>query len=579
MKKYYNQDIFRNKQATVRVIAHFLFPLLFLGVVFSVPVSAQTSSVQSANLSAQTQNGEPDEIDLPDVATSVAGSSPETEASAVPDFTTVLPEQQSPLPVLPSVLIADVDALGTGIIGSEAFGSTGIFLEGLVGAGLPGYFVGDFSVYQPGNENPFEINFSHESLNGYGLNRPENGYSNSTTSLQGSVNIAVTDAVTTDTGAEYRTSSYGLQGKSPLFYSTSQQMFEVNSSLDWSLPYSIMIGALLDASWFNQYSVVTGTVPDDCITSWTLLSATPGLYGTWEYGPFSVRTSGSYSFHMLTIPEQTFQHRGEIGTDVAWSVEPDRRISPFSAIRLDGSAGAVFSTDAGFVVPFSLSGSVDMINVHTDAVATVSYATGIRSEETDVTAIQAEYPYVDGASIPVEETEKFADFTMRLPVENWCIAEVVVSYGESMFGNGSLKPDFSAVDPVSGFFTLPRADRFHVTVDSNISFQVGIVGAVIGCTGLVGNDNPSVPEYGFYLKLSTYPSDGVWGMDAGVEWNPDDDLVPDVELSAYLRVNNAFRIVVEVTDLVKLVTGTDRVLHAPYVVRGGTASVMAKLFF
>ncbi|MBP7479627.1 MAG: hypothetical protein KA785_04200, partial [Spirochaetaceae bacterium] len=66
---------------------------------------------------------------------------------------------------------------------------------------------------------------------------------------------------------------------------------------------------------------------------------------------------------------------------------------------------------------------------------------------------------------------------------------------------------------------------------------------------------------------------------AEIEFEPMRDLVPDISLGAYYSVTPSFSLALEIEDVVKLVTGTDRIIAYPYTSRSGSALITAKFYF
>ena len=60
---------------------------------------------------------------------------------------------------------------------------------------------------------------------------------------------------------------------------------------------------------------------------------------------------------------------------------------------------------------------------------------------------------------------------------------------------------------------------------------------------------------------------------------PSDDRCPEVNLSMFWRLTNAVRLAVAADDVVKLISGSERVYAGDYIARSGTASVQVRFFF
>ena len=132
----------------------------------------------SAPLFSQTEN-----VTLPDITTTVSGEIVTAGNEAVPDFSKIIPgdkKDDSSLPVFSEENISyDEEPIADFSFGEAKT----IFAQGLVGGGFPGDFIGDFSVYKSIGENPFKIEFSHFSKNGYGKHKAGDGFFNSSTRL------------------------------------------------------------------------------------------------------------------------------------------------------------------------------------------------------------------------------------------------------------------------------------------------------------------------------------------------------------------------------------------------------------
>ena len=56
-------------------------------------------------------------------------------------------------------------------------------------------------------------------------------------------------------------------------------------------------------------------------------------------------------------------------------------------------------------------------------------------------------------------------------------------------------------------------------------------------------------------------------------------IVPIFNLEGYIKLTQAVSVGAEVTDIIKLVSGTTRTYAGEYITRSGTASVIVKFFF
>ena len=57
------------------------------------------------------------------------------------------------------------------------------------------------------------------------------------------------------------------------------------------------------------------------------------------------------------------------------------------------------------------------------------------------------------------------------------------------------------------------------------------------------------------------------------------DYVPEIDLSFFYRLTPSVRLAISADDVVKLVSGTQRVYAGNYISRSGSATVLVKFFF
>lgn len=112
---------------------------------------------------AYAQNSEEEQIQLPELTTTVSGDTVVAGKDAVPDFSKVVPsagEEKNIMPRLPGERISGEDGDGEPEASFLAGEHKNVYAQGLVGGGFPGDFIGDFSVYKASETDPFRIEFS-----------------------------------------------------------------------------------------------------------------------------------------------------------------------------------------------------------------------------------------------------------------------------------------------------------------------------------------------------------------------------------------------------------------------------------
>ena len=177
-------------------------------------------SRQNSQTAKETQSTEED-IQIPDVSTTIEGGTSSLDPQAVPDFTLILP-QADPDYLLSVKLPETADSAAGAASSASSFKTSNLGLEGVIGAGFPGFFVGKFSLFQNTGKHPFGIRFSHTAQNGLGSYSASDGYNKTDTALSADGRFLFSGERELAFAFGYDTSTDGLQKQSPLFYNTSR---------------------------------------------------------------------------------------------------------------------------------------------------------------------------------------------------------------------------------------------------------------------------------------------------------------------------------------------------------------------
>ena len=147
---------------------------------------ALVSLLTAGSLFAQkdTSSSSEENIVLPEVTTTVSGDSLTAGKDSLPDFTKILPSHEDGvglLPQLPGVTAVEIPEEPEAVL--EAAPERAVYAQGLLGAGYPGYFIGDFSIYKSSGDDPFLLQFTHTQSNGYGQKLAGDGFFDTDTTM------------------------------------------------------------------------------------------------------------------------------------------------------------------------------------------------------------------------------------------------------------------------------------------------------------------------------------------------------------------------------------------------------------
>ena len=107
---------------------------------------------------AYAQNSEEEQIQLPEITTTISGDTVVAGKDAVPDFSRVVPAagmEKNIMPKLPGERISsgsEEEPVADFFFGEKK----NVYAQGILGGGFPGDFIGDFSVYKTSSSNPFK---------------------------------------------------------------------------------------------------------------------------------------------------------------------------------------------------------------------------------------------------------------------------------------------------------------------------------------------------------------------------------------------------------------------------------------
>lgn len=505
------------------------------------------------------------DIDLPSVTTTITGDAQEIPPEALPDFSQVLPKTEEVLPQIPdSRFSPEENALD---LGNGGMNENNMYLEGYFGGGFPGLFVGDFSVYKTSPTNPFTVHFMHLAHNGYGINNSaSDGFFDSITQLDGSADFSPSEVFTMKAEGSYLSTNTGLQNNSPSFSSLSVQQLDGAFDTAFNFGQDSKIYGNLDGYVHNQYASVKNSLTESPSNLSFIIKPSTGLLLSGNFLSFFI--DADYSF-MGAIQQTSYTHRASVHSGLQFSSE---------IIDTGASVGGVFLENSQ-IVPFTIfvafRGQTDL----SDKDLSISLSGGLDSFSVTLPIIQEKHLYTTYDEVLSEQSDWFAKMNFFMPFGSVLSTNIDVDFRSTALNNGVLMPDYEQLNEVSGLYNLSIIERNALVSDLSLKYSHTQFSLSLGWKA--SWLDTSLIDQKHLVYLSTYISsvDSKWQGQGFVEFEPLKDLVPAVTMNTSYKITPSFILELELEDVIKLITGKDRTIVAPYVSRGGSASIIAKFYF
>ncbi|WP_294429368.1 hypothetical protein [uncultured Treponema sp.] len=557
-----------------------------------------TVSIFAQNQAKQNEVVE-EEIELPDVTTVVNGKTFTAGKDSVPDYTKILPESSAPKVQLPQM--EGVKAAREIPESRERASQKekDIYAQGELGAGYPFYFKGDFSIYRASGNSPFEIDFNHESSEGFAGKKSKEGYFERGTSVHGKKSLFGTYGKHEIEG-EYKMSDDGLQLKSDAFSDTVKHTISGNAESNWRTDKGLLISYGVDAAWFNRY----GEVMKDNFTSGNYIDSTkimdlnPFAGIGWTDDVFKLIFTGFYGFqanlekgeNLLKLEDSSsadYSHRGQF--KLALSVENESITA-----GADGSVIVGTATGSKKVLP-AFTGIFDLKteSFTEDRDITLSFRGGLDSYQEKIRNLENKYRFAVAPALPCETSDWFASLDLTLPVLSSFEVKSGFEFRKTAFENGiwmakyensNLLSAIDAAEAVHNFGLYLIAPEERTEFNTNLGFFADFSPVKAGLEWKsFWKDCPTLEdEHKVRLSLEYQSLDAKWnaGTSTLFALGENADKCPNLSGWAEIRVAGALSIAFEVNDVIKLLHGTSRdFAHSQYITTSGNAVLLAKFQF
>ena len=508
-------------------------------------------------------------IELPSVTSTITGETQETDENALPDFSQVLPPEENVLPELNDSRFSPES--NTLDLGNGGMNEDDMYLSGFFGGGFPGLFIGDFSIFKTSLKNPFTFHFLHSAHNGYGMNSPSDGFFDSLTRLDGEAVFNLTDTFSLKTRGLYHANTIGLQNRSPLFSSLSSQTVQGSLTGGFNFSNIFTLYSSLDGFVSNQYGSVKFT-PEEPGSSenpnFSTFLLTPSAGLSFKGTSLSFSLNADYNF-TGSIRSSEYGHRGSVYAGLSTSS------SIFDAgLRL----GGVFLQNIQ-LVPFDLYLTLHGTTALSDKELSVTFAGGLESNQVSLFEMQDKHLFSLYNTVPTEQSDWFGKVKFYLPIADFLSSDINLGFKSTAFDNGVLMPDYTVQNEQNGLFELSVANRNELISDIAVKYSKDLFSLALGWRSSWLDAGVVDQRQLIYLSSFISSKGSKLRSHAEIEFEPMRDLVPDISLGAYYSITPSFSLALELEDVVKLVTGTDRIIAYPYAAKSGSALITAKFYF
>ncbi len=538
--------------------------------------AAMGFSIFAGGLSAQ----EAESIELDDLTTVIKSGSLVAEEDALPDFSDVVEKPSgsgSIVPKLPDVTVQEKPSVADASAGKK---EKSVFAEGKVGGGYPAFFYGDFSVYRLSGQNPFFIGFDHNSAAGYSGHSLKDGYKDSTTGINLKKTIQKNRALVNLKG-DYQVLVNGLQNKVNGMSDITQNDVSGGGDFTWQFNDIFSAGASLDAEFYNRYSAITGSDSfEDYLKNVSVFGISPEVFGKVHLNAFTIDFMGGYwmdsnTNDSISVNTRKVANRGQFKAGFSWKNQIFKAYANVGAVLSDAM------NDNYITAPFAIGGNAVFPVKFSSRKASVGLEGGLSAKRSRVSELEKKYKFTSLTFMPQEVTDWYVQFDSSLPVGSGFTVNANLTYRKTAFGNGWWQPVYSTAS-YKGFYGYRMYDMSILSSTLELTYIYKILSLK---AGLKSNwiDIP-VLEYNQLVTfgLGLAKENGKYVANLSADFGLDDDssaIVPILNLDGFVKITQAVSIGAEITDIVKLVSGTTRTYAGDYIARSGTASVMAKFFF
>lgn len=553
----------------MKKIIFFMTIFVFAGTLFFSQTAEENNAAKTA---------EKDSV-LSDSPAQAQFSSPKVGKNAVPDYSEVLPIRQTSelVPRLPDASAGETSLFEEKVTSNAVEKS--VYAEGLAGIGYPGFFVGNFSVYNQTGPNPFKISFGHETMNGYARNSRSSVFFDKNTSVSAEKTFSFGKGKFVASGL-YKSLNDGLQNQNENMSDMTRELMKTCEVFSMNLPKGFSFAGVVEGSWYRRYGTVVGTplppIPDYA-KNISVVALSPNAKLDFKYKDFFIGFDSKYSLSLDMINSfgERFSNSGRFSLDSGYEND---------FVKATGKVGLVVGNDIGgnpVLVPFSVGADFTIPVPFSSRNVKLSVSGGMDSYSPEIHALEMKNAFSVLGKIPGESTDWYGKLDFSLPVKEFLSFRLFTEIRKTAFGNGTLTADYdNDSSRVAGLYVYSKKDMFQFNTLASASYKtkVGIFGAEWESAWASRPANIHFQKlqatYSYQSRTAFFTFDALLGFYPG-----DKDMIPFFDFEAGFKVSSAVRLALAGDDIVKLIMGKPRLYAGSYISRSGGISLLAKFVF
>ena len=546
------------------------FILFTMGFVFA----AFSQSSQSVSLDAGDDAEE--EIALPDVSTVISGGAPKAGKSAIGDYAEIFPSAETVeiVPRLPEPGKAEEASRETVALNKKT--EKNLYVEGRAGLGFPAFFIGDFSIFRQTGQNPFRINFGHESANRYAWNPFSAGYFDRNTYLDAEKIFSTEKAKWVLKGG-YDSVADGLQSKSDAISAVTKH--ELGVGVDFSIDFTkaLSLSASVDGAWYNRYANRVGASElREFEEALSILSLHPSVDFSWRPENFYLSIDADYQLEYDIGNALDERNANRFAGGLTFGFKND-------FLNVFADADVVVGNrigDNSVVVPFDVGADFHFTTGLSSRNMKISVLGGMDSSMQTISNLEKEYTFSAISTISMETSDWFGKAHIYFPIKDIVSISFNGEFRKTAFDNGTLFPHYEKMYVSNGQYVFLSNDMTQFNTDMAVQAKFGIASLAVFWSAkwvdVLPTKNPH--EIGFSFTVQDKKSRVLFDTTFAVPLGKGIDATPIWDFELSFKLSNAVRLAVNGTDVVKLVSAKSRVYAGEYIKRSGTVAALVKFF-
>lgn len=512
------------------------------------------------------------QIELPDVTTVVDSKTLEAESDSLPNFNDILEKSENSGSV--TIELPDIDSDESEIqensVSQEP--EKTIFVEGLVLGGFPNFFESDFSIFSETEESPLNVHFNYKNESGFSKNSLNSGFFDSDAIFEISKTITKNNFVWNLSGF-YNFFQNGLQNTTQNIYSVNQS--DVSGQIDflWNITNQNHFGFNFSANDYVRYANITNNQEsleiEDYIKKSNYFSFSPKILYYWENSSFRIGFDANYDFDFY----KKAYSRGETNADFSYQND---------FLRVFSNVGFVIGTNVNslFTAPFLVGINSSIPVSFSNRKIGLTLEGGLISQKINLANFEQSYKFTAFGELPSENSNWFARFYFNLPIKTFFTANFMATYKQTAFNNGFCVPIYEDSYLTNGLYGYEQKNQKIFATSLGLSYFYKIFSISVSW-----NANwLDLPVFAYAqqanVKFSASNGDGKWGCDFDLAFLfSGDDKTPLICVNGFYKITDLAQIVVETSDLVKLIGQKERVYAGQYKQNGGSATLGMKFNF